>query len=104
MRVIKYIVEHCEEELEDAEGYIDAALEYKDEHRSLADTLCKLAEQEVSHYMMLHEQAVALITQHRQKAGEPPEAMKAIWDWEHKKAMEDLAIVKVKINTYKGTN
>lgn len=102
MRIIKYIVEKCEEELEDAENYLDNALLYKEENPSLADTLYAIAEQEIGHYKMLHEQAIKIISAYRQKNGEPPEAMKAIWDWEHKKAIDDYAIIQTKMKSYKG--
>lgn len=101
MRIIKYIIEKCQEELYDAEDYIDKALMEKEENPELASTLYKIAEQEIGHYQMLHSQAISLIGAYRQKNGEPPEVMKAIWDWEHKKAIDDFAIVRAKMSSYK---
>lgn len=102
MKEIKYLVERMEEEIEDADGYIEKALLMKDERKQLADTLCKISEQEMMHYQMLHEQAVSLIEQHKQKHGEVPPEMKAIWEWEHKQRIEEIGEVKAKISHYKG--
>lgn len=38
----------------------------------------------------------------RSAGNEPPEAMQAIWDWEHKKAVDTTAMVKQLLAMYKG--
>lgn len=97
MKLIEELTEQMREELEDAEHYADMALQYKDERRGLSETLVKISEQEVGHYEMLHKEVVSIITEYREKNGEPPPAMKAVYDHLHQKAMEKMAGVKMKL-------
>lgn len=102
MKIIEKLVDRMHEELEDAETYVDLALLYKDERRSLSETFVRISEQEVSHYDMLHKEAVRIITEYREKNGEPPAAMLAVYEYQHKKAIEEMAEVKMKLEMAKG--
>ena len=95
MTEIKELITNICDEIEDAEKYVDLALQYKDFDRSLADTYLTLSNQELGHADMLHAQAVRLI---REYVGKEPEGMKAVWDYEHQKFVEHKAKVKTKID------
>ena len=50
---------------------------------------------------MLHQQVVTLIEDYRKKNGDPPEAMRMLYDIMHKKHIEQAAAVKGMIALYK---
>lgn len=102
MKVIKNLVEDIQEELEGAEHYAKLATQYKDEDKVLADNYAKLAEIELGHVNSLHEQAVRIIKAYRASGNEPPEAMQAIWDWEHKRQIEWVSKIKTLLAMYKN--
>lgn len=101
MKIIKEIVEMIEEELEGAEHYAECALRHKLDHPSLADVFYEISTQEMRHVNMLHEEVTKLIKTHREKHGEAPEAMMAIWDWQHKRHIESAKEIKILQNQYR---
>lgn len=101
MEEIKQLVERMEEELEDAKTYADLASEHKGENNGLSALYLELATQETKHMEMLHDKAVELITSHRRDHGEPPAAMLAVWDYEHKKIIHKAANTKAIIDMLK---
>lgn len=102
MKAIKHIIENIQEELEGAEHYAKLATQYKDTDKSLADTYVRLAEVELGHVNSLHDQAVRMIKEYKMSGKESPVSMQAVWDWEHKKAVDTTAMVKQLIAVYKG--
>lgn len=101
MKIIKELSEMIEEELEGAENYAENALKYKSDFPSLADVLYEISTQEMRHVNMLHEEVSKLIRYHREKHGEPPPAMMAIYEWEHKKEIERAKVVKILQSQYR---
>lgn len=95
MKVIKVLTEMIAEELEGAEHYVKCAIQYKPEHPGLADVLFEISNQEMRHVNILHEEVVKLIRSYRDKHGEPPAAMQAIYDWEHEKQIEESKEIKI---------
>ena len=95
MKEIKMLAGHIREEMNDAETYAKLALRYKDDDRSLSQTIEKLAEQELDHADMLHAQASRLIKERKENGETPPVAMSAVWSWEHENMMDCVARVKV---------
>ena len=94
MKIIKKLSEHIEEELEDSECYAKWALEVKDERRSLADVLYNLSLEEFKHMQILHDEVVKIIEEYHKEHGEPPESMKAVYDYLHEKQLEEAQEVK----------
>lgn len=88
MKEIEWLAESMEEEINDADKYAVKAHHYKLDDPELSRTCAELARQELEHSNMLHNQAERLIKNHRKEHGEPPAAMKAIWDWEHEKIVK----------------
>lgn len=101
MKVIKQLSEMIEEELEGAENYAKSALEYKDNMKILADTFYDISTQEMVHVNMLHDRVAEIIKRHREEHGEPPAAMLAIYEWEHKKQIEKAKTVKILQSQYR---
>ena len=102
MKIIKMLVEQIEEEACGAEDYAKKAMEYKEEDKVLADTYAKLAEVELQHVDLLHTQVVRIIKAWEAKGNTAPPEMTAIWQWEHSKAVDHIARVRVMLNMYAG--
>ena len=102
MRVIKCLTEKIEEELHDAEAYIDLAKDWKEESEDAADLFAKLSEEEMKHVDMLHEEVTAQIQDYREKHGDPPKVMLALYEDIHKKNIEKAMMIRVKQGMYKA--
>ena len=67
----------------------------------VAEMFYKLANEEMEHMSILHEQVVALIEAYRKENGKPPEAMLMLYDILHRKHINDASTVKAMIAMYK---
>lgn len=101
MKEIKLLMEHIEDELEDAHTYAELALEYKETDPETAELFYKLSGEEMNHMNALHKAVVANIEDYRKKKGEPPEAMMAVYEYLHKRDIEKAENVGVLQNMYK---
>ena len=102
MKIIEKLSEYIDEEINDAMKYARCANAYRDENPSLADMFIRLAEEEMKHMMTLHNQVVIIIEDYKRKNGEPPEAMKAVYDILHRRHIDKAAEAKAAISMYKG--
>lgn len=102
MEVIKHLIKDMNEEMEGAEHYAKKALQYKDEDRELADMYSKLSGVEKGHADMIHEQIVKKIKAKNAEGVQTPPAMQAVYNWEHEKAIEGAARLKVLQSMYRG--
>ena len=101
MKLIKKLSEHIEEEIADSRCYAEWALELKDERRGLADVLYSLSLDEMKHMSILHDEVVKIIEEYRKEHGEPPAAMLAVYDYLHKKHIEDAQKAKTYQTMYR---
>lgn len=101
MKVIKYLSEMIEDELEGAEHYAENAIKYKEEMPALAETLLEISTQEMRHVNMLHDKVAEIINRHRAEHGEPPAAMMAIYEWEHQRQIDKAKKVKILQTQYR---
>lgn len=102
MKIIAILADKIDEELHDAEEYAELAHKYKLDHPKLAETFISLADEEMGHQKMLHTEATRLIEQVRQKDGEPPAGMIAVYEYEHGKQIKKSAEIKQMIADYKN--
>ena len=93
MKIIKQLEEKIEYEVQDAHEYAMLALEYKESCPETAELFYKLSCEEMTHMEILHRDVVRHIDRYRQKHGEAPEAMKAVYDYLHKRQIEASARV-----------
>ena len=91
MKLIRDLEEMIEDEIHDIKKYAKMAAHVKDENPGLAQTLYNISVQEDSHQAALHNEVVKIIEEHRRTHGEPPAAMMAVYDFMHKRHIDDLA-------------
>ena len=102
MKIIQKLSDFITDEIEGAKCYIKMAIENKDEHRELSDTLYDISTQEMNHVNILHGQVVNIIEEYRKTKGEPPAEMMFVYEYLHKKQIEAANRVKVYQQMYKG--
>ena len=102
MKIIMKLVELIDDELCGAKEYIKLAMHNREEHPGLADTFADLADAEMGHVSKLHEEVTRLIEQVRERDGEPPAGMLAVYDYEHKKQISKASKIKQMISEYRG--
>lgn len=102
MKVIKKLADMIDDELEGAEHYIRCAMQYKDERPSLAKVFYDLSMTEMDHVNTLHNEVVRIIAEYRKTDGEPPEAMKMVYDYIHEKHIERAAKIRTYQDQYKS--
>ena len=101
MKIIQLLSDYIDEEINDAIKYAKLAIECAEEYPALAEAVYKLSDEEIKHMMVLHQQVVAIIADYRKKNGEPPEAMKLLYDIMHRKHIEHMAEAKAYQSMYK---
>ena len=101
MKIIRCISEKIQEELQDAEAYIDLAIEWKKDDEEAAELFYELSKEEMGHMEKLHDQVTAEIAEYKRTEGQPPEGMMELYDWMHKKNVADAMRIKVKHAMYK---
>ena len=103
MKLIKYVEDAIEEEIEGVKGYAKKAVELKDEHPNLAQVLYNISVQEDAHQAALHKEVVKIIEDHRRTHGEPPAAMMAVYEYVHQKHIDALADARRYQDVYKSS-
>ena len=101
MKIIQQLSDYIDEEISDAIKYAKMALECQDEYPALAEAVSKISDDEIKHMTILHQQVTAIIADYRKKNGEPPEAMKMLYDVLHRKQIEHAAEAKAYQSMYK---
>lgn len=102
MKLIEKLSDMIEEEMEDAEKYIDCALKHKEDRPGLASAFARISNEEIGHVNILHDQVVNLISEYRKEHGDPPEKMQAIYDYLHERHIQKANDIKVKQALFRG--
>lgn len=101
MKIIKILSEMIEDEIDGALEYAKKSCEWKAEHKKLAATMWDLAQEELTHITRLHDDVVRIIEEYRQQKGEPPADMLAVYEYLHKRHIDEVAEVKRYLDMYK---
>ena len=101
MKLIQILADDIEDEIDDAIKYAKMAIEYQEDYPALAEALYKISDEEMKHMAVLHGQVTAIIADYRKKNGEPPEAMKILYDIMHRKHIEHAAEARAYQSMYK---
>jgi len=102
MKLIQKLCEMVDEEIGDAHKYAKCALECKDDNPNLAKVFFDLSVAEMQHMTILHNEVTKQIEKYRQEKGEPPDGMKALYDYLHQKQIDKAAEVKTLQGMYRG--
>ena len=102
MKIIRCLNEQIEDELKDADKYIELAMKWKDDEPEAAELFAELSEEEMGHAGKLHENVVERIKEYRDKHGEPPEVMMELYEYMHRKHKETSMAIKVKQGMYRA--
>ena len=102
MNIIKCLSRKIEEEIEDADSYIDLAMRWKSDEPDTADVFYELSLAEMEHMDKLHGEVVELIEEYRKENGEPPKEMMTLYEYLHERHIGDATKVKVKQGMYKA--
>ena len=101
MKIISILSDKIAEEISDSKSYAELAIKYKEERPELARNFYNLSLQEMEHMNVLHNAVTDIIKQYRDTNGEPPADMLAVYDYLHKKQIENTKEVKMLQAMYK---
>ena len=103
MKLIAKLVDRISDEIDDVKHYAIMATEIKESHPGLAHVLYTISGQEDAHQAALHAEVVKIIEQYRKEHGEPPAAMMAVYEYEHRKMIDKMAEARRYQEIYKNT-
>lgn len=101
MRRLLKAVEAMDQELSNAEKYLDCAIKAREDDQELYATYLKIAENESQNAELIHSTIVKLVDKYKSEHTEIPEAMKEMWAWKHERYIEDYAKFKHKLEATK---
>ena len=101
MKIIKCLSEKIEEELHDADAYIDLAMKWKEEQPEAAEVFAELSTEEMGHADKLHAVVAKIIKEYREESGEPPAGMMMLYEYLHEKQIATAMSIKVKQGMYR---
>ena len=102
MTIIKCLSELIEEEICDAEKYIDKAMKWKQDEPDTAELFYQLSLNEMEHMEKLHQEVTELIEEYRKEHGDPPKEMMVLYDYLHQKHIGEATKVKIKQGMFKA--
>lgn len=100
MKIIKCLSEKIEEELHDADEYIQLAMTWKNEEPEAAEVFYQLSTEEMGHADKLYAVVAKLIGRYQEENGDPPKGMQALYDYLHQKQIATAMSIKVRQKMY----
>lgn len=97
-----YLYDRIDEELEDAEEYIEHALKFKESAPEMASLLVKLSADELGHASMLSNLAEQELTLKRKNGAAPDAALLQIHDWLKRKFADRMASIRRMHDAFAG--
>lgn len=94
MKELKMIAEQIRDELDVAEEYAKEAAKLKETRSTDSASYAEMSRQELGHADTLHKMAVRMIDKVREGGATVPEAMQAVWDWEHERMLDRVSRIK----------
>ena len=101
MKVIMCLTDKIEEELHDADSYIELAMKWRADDQDVGDLFYNLSTEEMGHVDKLHAEVVDQIRVYKEENGDPPKGMMELYDHIHKKHIEEAMTIKIKQKMYK---
>ena len=101
MKIIMCLTDKIDEELKDADSYIDLAMQYKDEDEDVAQLFYDLSTEEMGHMEKLHAEVVDQIRVYKEESGQPPKGMMELYNHIHQKHEAEAMRIRVKQGMFK---
>ena len=95
-------IRKIEDELNDADEYIDLAMRWKTEEPETAQVFYELSLEEMNHVDKLHKEVTEVIEDYRKEHGEPPKDMMTLYDYLHEKHIGKATQIRVKQGMFKS--
>ena len=102
MKIIKCLSEKIEDELQDAQDYIDLAMRWKTDEPDTAQIFYELSVEEMGHMEKLHKEVADIIEDYRKESGDPPKEMMTLYDYLHEKHIATATQIRIKQAMFKG--
>ena len=102
MKIIKCLSQQIEDELDDANKYIDLAIKWKSDEPDTAELFYQLSLEEMGHMDKLHDEVVELINEYRKENGDPPKEMMILYEYLHEMHIKTATQIKVKQGMFKA--
>lgn len=100
MKVLTDLIKKADDTLDEIEWYAEKAMHLRSDYKPIADTYIKIADMHIDIYKMLHDRMVSLIEEKKRETT-VPQAMSAIWEYEHEKLIKEFAEAKYLVEEYK---
>lgn len=94
MKIIKFLSDRIEEELNKAECYAKSAIEYKESFADVAKVCYGISVTHLDMVKILHEQVVAAINAYSKEHNEIPQGMELLYEYRHQREIEQAAAVR----------
>ena len=96
MKIIKCLSEKIEEELKDAEAYVDLAMRWRQDEPEVANLFYQLSTEEMGHVDKLHKAVSEKILEYRNKNGDPPREMMTLYEFLHDRHIKEATEIKIR--------
>ena len=94
MKIIAHLSDMIENEIDQADSYVNAALDVEAEYPDVSNDYVILAQGNLDRVGALHNRVAKLIEIERKAHGEPPESMLKVYEYLHKKHITKVADIR----------